>query len=47
MAIKYTVHVACIGEMRNMYNIFVCEPEGKRLLERSRSKGEDNTHYGF
>jgi hypothetical protein len=31
-----------MGEMRNVYNIFVGKPEGKRLLGRSRPRWEDN-----
>jgi hypothetical protein len=30
------------GEMRNRYNIFVREPELKRLLERSSGRWEAN-----
>jgi hypothetical protein len=30
------------GENRNDYRIFVGKPEGKRLIERSRSRWEDN-----
>jgi hypothetical protein len=26
------MHVACMGEMRNAYNILVGKPEGKRPL---------------
>jgi len=32
--IRWAVHVACIGEKRNAYNILVREPEGKRSLGR-------------
>jgi hypothetical protein len=31
-----------MGEMRNVYSIFVGKPEGYRLLGRSRSRKEDN-----
>jgi len=34
-------HVACMGEMRNAYRILVAKPEGKRPLERPRSRWED------
>jgi hypothetical protein len=29
-------HIACMGEMRNEYNILVEKPEGKRPLRRPR-----------
>jgi hypothetical protein len=32
---------ACIGEMRNVYNILVGNPEGKRPLGRPRFRCED------
>jgi len=35
-------HVACMGEMRNVYNILVGKPERKRPLGRRRSRWEDN-----
>jgi hypothetical protein len=35
-------HEARIGKMRNAYKIFVGETEGKRRLERPRSRCEDN-----
>jgi hypothetical protein len=31
-----------MGEVRNVYKIFVGKPEGKRPLERPRCKWEDN-----
>jgi hypothetical protein len=31
-------YVACMGEMRNAYNILVGKPEGKRPLGRPRSR---------
>jgi hypothetical protein len=34
-------HVACIGGVRNTYNILVGKPEGKRPLGRSRRRWED------
>jgi hypothetical protein len=30
--IRWARHVACMGEMRNAYNILVGKPEGKRPL---------------
>jgi hypothetical protein len=32
--IKWTGHAACMGEMRNAYNILVGKSEGKRPLGR-------------
>jgi hypothetical protein len=29
-------HIACMGEMRNVYTILVREYEGKRLVRRAR-----------
>jgi hypothetical protein len=31
-------HVACTGEMRNLYKILVGKPEGRRPLRRPRHK---------
>jgi hypothetical protein len=36
--IKWTAHVARMGEMRISYNILVGKPEGKRLFGRPRRK---------
>jgi hypothetical protein len=36
-------HVACMGEKRGAYRILVGRPEGRRPLERPRSRWEDNT----
>jgi hypothetical protein len=35
-------HVACMGEMRNMYKILVRTPESKIPLGRSRHRLGDN-----
>jgi hypothetical protein len=35
-------HIACMGEMRNAYNILVGKPEGKRPLGRPRHRWEGN-----
>jgi len=35
-------HVACMEEMRNPYCIQVRKPEGKRSLNRTRHRWEDN-----
>jgi hypothetical protein len=37
---KWTGHVANIGEMRNAYEILVGKPEWKRPLGRPRSRWE-------
>ena len=36
-----------MGESRGVYGVLVGEPEGKRPLERSRSRWEDNIKIGF
>jgi hypothetical protein len=33
---RWVVHVACMGEGRNVYRVLVGKPKGKRLLERPR-----------
>jgi hypothetical protein len=35
-------HVARIGERRGAYSVLVGEPEGRRLLEGSSCRWEDN-----
>jgi hypothetical protein len=35
-------HVACMGDIRNAYQILTGNPEGKRLPERPRNKWDDN-----
>jgi len=35
-------HVAHMGESRGIYRVLVGKPEGKRPLERLRSRWEDN-----
>jgi hypothetical protein len=35
---RWTWHVACMGEMRNMYNISVGKPEEERPLGRPRRR---------
>jgi len=39
---RWAKHVACMGEMRNAYEILVGKPERKRPLGRSRRGWEDN-----
>jgi len=35
---RWARHIACVGEMRNAYNILVGKPEGKRPLGRPRHR---------
>jgi hypothetical protein len=39
--LRWSEHVARMGEMRNAYNILVGNPERKRLLGRPRWRWED------
>jgi hypothetical protein len=39
---RWTGHVARMGEMRNAYNILVGKPEGKRRLGRPRRRWKNN-----
>jgi hypothetical protein len=39
---RWAGHVACIGERRDAYKVFVEKPEGHRLLEKTRCRWEDN-----
>jgi hypothetical protein len=43
--IRWSVHVACMGEMRNAYSISVEKPERKRPLGRPRHKWEENMKW--
>jgi hypothetical protein len=38
---RWAGHVACMGEGRNVYRVFVGKPEGKRPLERPRRRWEN------
>ena len=40
--IKWTEHVARMGERRVVYRVLVGKPEGKRSLRRPRCRWEDN-----
>jgi hypothetical protein len=40
--LRWVGHVACMGEGRGVYRVLVGRPEGKRPLDRSRHKWEDN-----
>ena len=35
-------HVTSMGERKSVYRVLVGKPEGKRPLERTRRRGEDN-----
>jgi hypothetical protein len=39
---RWIGYVAWMGKMRNLYNILVGKPEGKRPLVKPRSMWEDN-----
>jgi hypothetical protein len=39
---RWAVHVACIGERRGLYRVFVGKSEGKRSLGRLRLRWKDN-----
>jgi hypothetical protein len=39
---RWTGHVACMGEGRGVYGASVWKPEGKRPLGRPRRRWEDN-----
>jgi len=40
--IRWAEHVACMGAVRNVYEILVGKPEGRRPLVRPRRRWEDN-----
>jgi hypothetical protein len=44
---RWAGHVARMGEGRNLYRVLVGKPEGKRPLERSRSRWEDGIKMDF
>ena len=39
---RWTRHVARIGESRRLYRVLVGKPEGKRTLGRSKCRWEDD-----
>jgi hypothetical protein len=39
---RWTGHVALMGKVRGVYNIWVGRPEGRRQLGRPRRRWEDN-----
>jgi hypothetical protein len=40
---RWAGHVACMGEVKNVYSILVGKPGGRRPLVRPRRRWEDNT----
>jgi hypothetical protein len=40
--LRWTGHVACMGERRGTYRALVGKPEGRRPLRRPRRRWEDN-----
>jgi hypothetical protein len=45
--IRWTGHVARMGEVRAVYMLLVGNPEGKRPLGKPRREWEDNIKRGF
>jgi hypothetical protein len=44
---RWTGHLARMGERRAAYRVLVGKPEGKRPLGRRRPRWEDNIKMGF
>ena len=44
---RWAGHAARMGEGRGVYRVLVGKPEGKRPLERTRRKWEDNIKMGL
>ena len=44
---RWTGHVACMGERIGVYKVLVGKPEGKRPLGRPRHRWEDNIKMDF
>jgi hypothetical protein len=44
---RWVGYVACMGDMRNLYNSLVGKPEVKKLLRRARHRWEDNIRMDF
>jgi hypothetical protein len=42
---RWSGHVACVGDWRNMCRVLVGKPEGKRPLGRSRRRWEDGIKW--
>jgi hypothetical protein len=45
--VRWAGHVARMGERRGAYRTLVGKPEGRRALERTRSRWEDNIKIDF
>jgi hypothetical protein len=45
--VRWAVHVARMGEKRNVYRLLVGKPEGKRPLGRTRRRWIDNIMMGL
>jgi hypothetical protein len=46
-SMRYSGHVARVGEMRNVYTILVGKPEGRTPFERHRRRWENNIKVGY
>jgi hypothetical protein len=46
-SMRYTGHVARMGDKRNAYRLLVGKPEGERPLGRSRRRWVDNIRIDF
>jgi hypothetical protein len=44
---RWTGHVACMGEGRNVYRVLVGKPKGNRPLGRRRSRWEDGNRMNL
>jgi hypothetical protein len=45
--LRWTEHIACVGERRGACRVLVGKPERRRPLGRPRRKWEDNTKMDF
>jgi hypothetical protein len=45
--IRWSLHVARMGEVRNAYGVLVGNPERRKPLGRSRHRWEDNIRMGL
>ena len=44
---RWSGHVASMGERRGVYRVWVGKPDGKRTLGRPRRRWEDNIKMNF
>jgi hypothetical protein len=44
---RWVSHVACVGEMRNIYKILIGKPEGKKPRGRPRRRWADLREIGW